>query len=373
MKTTGIHLLTALGCVVWGFHAQAQPVEKAANTNASSAQEAEETAPAKPAPGAAAEKGANVSDALRKSPAENPLAPDEVLQGVRSAAEKVVKSFNAGNATEVSSMFLPDGEWIDEVGNVYQGRKSIEEVLTKYFAKYPGAEIALEVETVRVIGPLAIEEGVRTMSVGEDARAVIQYVAVLARTDNGWQYASVKDTERETVPTAQAALEPLGWLVGDWVNEVDGAVVKIHYDWSEDQNFLLGDYEIESEGDVVMKTTHRIGWDPLHQNIRSWLFDSDGGIGEGSWIPFGETWHIESHAILPDGRTGSATVTLAPEGVDRFTMRGTNRFIGGLKEDDFELKVVRRAPHAGSTSQSQPPKAEDVPSKPEPTAPQPGQ
>ncbi|WP_437227871.1 SgcJ/EcaC family oxidoreductase [Planctomicrobium sp. SH661] len=268
-------------------------------------------------------------------------APD-VLSEIHATDEKIVTAFNAGKAADVAACFLPEGEWIDEHGNVYQGRKNIEEVLTKYFEKYPGAEISLEIETDRIIGPLAIEEGVRTMTAGEDARAVIQYVAVLTKTESGWQLASVKDTSRELVPTAHAALQSLEWLVGEWVNEGSDATVHITYKWSDDRNYILADYLVQADGETVMKSNSRIGWDPLHGRIRSWLFDSDGGFGEGVWTELQDSWHIQSSAILPDGQTGSASITLIPQDDSRFTMKGTNRIIGGIQDDDFELRVVRK-------------------------------
>jgi len=286
---------------------------------------------------------------------ETKTASPESLTGIYDSAKQVVEAFNAGKAKEVSEQFLPEGEWVDELGTVYQGRSAIEGVLTKYFEKYPGAQIGLEIESVQVIGPVAIEEGIRTMTVAEDSQAVIQYVAILAKTDSGWKYASVKDTAREMLMTAHAALEPLGWLVGEWVNEGTEARVKINYQWSEDENFLLGDYVVETNGEVVMKSTHRIGWDPLHGQIRSWLFDSDGGIGEGIWTPLGDSWHIHSSAILPDGRTGSAIITWSPHNdFNRFSMKGTDRLIGGEQDDDFELDVVRRPPTAGRAEAAPP-------------------
>lgn len=32
-----------------------------------------------------------------------------------------------------------------------------------------------------------------------------------------------------------------------------------------------------------LEGTQVIGWDPAAGTIRSWMFDSDGGFGEGTW------------------------------------------------------------------------------------------
>ncbi|MFM7842947.1 MAG: DUF4440 domain-containing protein, partial [Planctomycetota bacterium] len=138
----------------------------------------------------------------------------------------------------------------------------------------------------------------------------------------------------------------LAWLVGDWLNEGSDNVVKISYRWSEDKNFLLGDYHVTQQGKVVMKSSQRIGFDPVAGKIRSWLFDSDGGFGESSWTQVGEEWVLKSTATLPDGQQGSATITISAKDKNRFTMKGTDRLVGVERAPDFDVTVVRQVPKA---------------------------
>ena len=55
---------------------------------------------------------------------------------------------------------------------------------------------------------------------------------------------SLRDFADDRSTTPHDRLQPLAWLVGDWVNESSDAAVKISYRWSEDKNFLLGDYHV---------------------------------------------------------------------------------------------------------------------------------
>ena len=48
-------------------------------------------------------------------------------------------------------------------------------------------------------------------------------------------------------PTPHELLQPLAWLVGDWVSEGGDSVVRISYRWSDDGNFLLGDYKVDGQ------------------------------------------------------------------------------------------------------------------------------
>ncbi len=144
------------------------------------------------------------------------------------------------------------------------------------------------------------------------------------------------------VPRAPGELlQTLDWMIGEWVNEgVDGRV-SIKYQWSEDRNFILGEFVVSSEGQVVAKSSQRIGWDPRTGKPRSWLFDSDGGFSEAEWTPTETGWMLRSAAVLPDGSTGSATVRMEIEDANRFRLAGKDRVIGNQTGEDFELTVVQ--------------------------------
>ena len=66
-----------------------------------------------------------------------------------------------------------------------------------------------------------------------------------------------------------------------------------------------------------MTVNQRIGWDPLTKQIKSWVFDSEGGYGDEFWTRKGNQWVIKSTGVLPDGRTASATHVLTPTGPTR--------------------------------------------------------
>ena len=56
-----------------------------------------------------------------------------------------------------------------------------------------------------------------------------------------------------------------------------------------------------------LEGTQVIGWDPAAGTIRSWMFDSDGGFGEGTWSKKDNSWIVKFNQVLPDGRKASAT------------------------------------------------------------------
>jgi uncharacterized protein (TIGR02246 family) len=275
---------------------------------------------------------------------------DKLTAEIRASTEQLVKSFNAGKAADLAVLFSPQGELIDEEGTLYQGRKELTELLTKFFEKFPGAKLAVEIESIRAIGPnLAIEEGTRFIeAVAKEtpARATLRYTAVRNKVDGAWLIASLREFTADPVPTPNDHLQSLAWVVGDWVNEGTDGAVRISFKWSEDKNFLLGEYNVTLAGQPAMKSHQRIGWDPLTGKVRSWLFDSDGGFAEGAWTAVEDGWVIKSESVNPDATTGSATLTVIPQDKDHFTMKGTERIVGDLREPDFEFRIARRPPVA---------------------------
>jgi uncharacterized protein (TIGR02246 family) len=264
---------------------------------------------------------------------------------LQAAAETFVKGFNAGKADAVAAQFLPQGELIDEEGQIYQGREELEKLFAAYFAKFPGATLGLEIESMRTLGAnIAIEEGTRFLSSKDDANAQVRYVAVWTKSDDKWLIASIREFYDEPLPTPNERLQMLAWLVGDWVSENADGAVKISYRWSDDKNFLLGDFDVTRGGEVLMKSTQRIGWDPVAGKVRSWLFDADGGFADGCWTPVEGGWVIKSSATAPDGGSGSATISVSYTDKDHFTLTGTERVTGDGRQDDFEVSVARQPP-----------------------------
>jgi hypothetical protein len=201
-------------------------------------------------------------------------------------------------------------------------------------------------DSVWMVGPtLAIEEGRRAVSTkNNQSSAGTRYTLVMIKQQGEWKIASGREVDDDDSLSPHDRLKPLAWLVGDWVDEGSEAVVEISCKWSEDKNYLLVDFNAKAQGKPALKSSQRIGWDPLTQKVKSWVFDSDGGHGEGIWSQIESRWVIKSTAVLPDGQTGSATIVLEPRDKDCYLMKGSDRIRGKTAEPDFEVTIVRRPP-----------------------------
>ncbi len=261
----------------------------------------------------------------------------------------LTNAFNSAKVDDLAAMFLADGELIDEGGTVYKGQEAIKDLLKKFFAKFPGTQMEIVVDSIRLVGPVAIQEGTRFTSSKDGSNASVRFVSVLSKTDKGWKIASLSDFADESAADTNPGefLQPLNWLIGDWINEGTDARVKISYQWSEDNNFIVGDIIVNKNDQSVMKSSQRIGWDPRLNKPRSWTFDSDGGFAESTWTETEEGWVVQSTAVMPDGLTGSANVTITLGENGRYVMSGRNRLVGNSQEPDYEITVVKKPPAVG--------------------------
>jgi uncharacterized protein (TIGR02246 family) len=267
---------------------------------------------------------------------------DALRAAITQVSQSLTEGFNAGDAEKISQLFVEQGELIDEEGTLFSGREEIKQLLSAFFERFPGASMTLATEAIRKVGTLIIDDGYRMITDANGQTSVIRFTAVLVPTEQGWRIASIRDFPDEAPATPGDMLQSLNWLIGDWINEgVDGRV-KVSYRWSEDKNFIIGKFTFARDGQMAATSEQRIGWDALQLKPRSWLFDSDGGFAEAIWTEIEGGWILNSSAVMPDGQTGSATLKIVPESDNRFILAGSNRVVGHLLEEDYELTIVRQ-------------------------------
>jgi hypothetical protein len=92
------------------------------------------------------------------------------------------------------------------------------------------------------------------------------------------------------------------------------------------------------------KVAQWVGWDPLTEQIKSWVFDDQGGYGEALWTRNGNTWTALSTGVLPDGAIGSAVNVVKYHDDNTFTWLSQRRETDGQPLPDVESKFTRQTP-----------------------------
>lgn len=273
--------------------------------------------------------------------------PDRAVQleDVTASIRSFAAAFNTADASKLAAHFAIDGEYVDDSGTLFKGREDIEAEFAAFFKAVPGSRLAIDVEDIRFVGnTMAIEEGTVAVTRGNDESVTVsRYIVVHVKDNDGWKIASARDLDSEPASNHDR-LKALEWLIGDWVDESDESTVETSIRWSNDGNFILSRFNIDMAGVRVMSGTQRIGWDPQKQQIRSWVFDSEGGFGTGFWTGTEAGWIVKTTFVLPDGASGSATSTYARQGADAFRLTMSQRLVAGQPLPNVSVSVVRRPP-----------------------------
>jgi uncharacterized protein (TIGR02246 family) len=267
-------------------------------------------------------------------------------KAIRLAAESFAKAYNEGDAKAIARLFVADGEIVDEEGQSTQGREGIEQVFAGIFKEHPKTHMDLAIGSLRFIGPdMAVEDGMATVTDEPDEPAEHSpYSVVYTRQDGKWLTAAARDLPDDT-PTPEEQLKQLQWMIGEWVDESPEALVMTSYRWTDNQCYILSEFKVQVGGRPVMTGTQRIGWDPLAKKIRSWVFDSEGGFGEGIWTREGNHWIVKMTGVTRDGKIASATNITTRVSKDRMTWQQRDRMVGEEKTPDIaEIPITRKPP-----------------------------
>ena len=140
-------------------------------------------------------------------------------------------------------------------------------------------------------------------------------------------------------------LEELGWMIGKWVDEGEDAKITTTCSWKMNRKFLTRSFRVTLDNQITLTGNQVIGWDPLAGQIRSWTFDSEGGIGEGLWIRDGKRWLVKTSFVLANGDRASAINVIKYVDQDTLRWQSTNREIAGEWQPNIpEVTVVRQKP-----------------------------
>jgi uncharacterized protein (TIGR02246 family) len=265
-------------------------------------------------------------------------------KAIREVAQAFARAFEKGDAKAVGEFFTPEGEYRDDSDKEIQGREALEKAYASFFAKRPELKVEGKTNSIRFLGKdTAVEQGTFTVRAKGAPPNSSRYSSLFVRQDGRWLIAMLKEWEHEQ--QASPNLQELGWLVGTWEADTPERQVRTTYQWVANKKFIRCQFTIKGKKDnaEVSSGTQVIGVDPASDLVRSWTFDSEGGIGEANWNWDGQHWVIQSAGTLPDGSQTTAVNYLARAGADGFTWRSTERTLDGEKQADIGPVKVKRA------------------------------
>lgn len=333
-------LLTG-ACLTFGGDDPTAPVKDSEEKRAPNDDNAKDETPKKPAKPVVQKS----KDAPSDSAAETELSPD--VQAIREEIEGFAQAYSQADAKKAAAFFTPEAEYVEPRGAAILGRDAIEASLKSFFEAHPGCQAEAAINSIRIVSPgVAIEDGVTKITHAENGEIVTtHYSAVHVKVDGKWLIASVRDHDPKRHRSVEDQLARLNWLLGDWVDEDEHSVVTFSCQPCDNGKFLLRQFKMKIDGQEALSGSQRIGWDTVTGQLRTWIFDSEGGHAEGVWHEDGESWTLKSTGVTSDGETASGTSVYTIVNEDTMTWQAIDHVIDGVAMPDSPVfTLVRKLP-----------------------------
>jgi uncharacterized protein (TIGR02246 family) len=284
------------------------------------------------------------------------VRPEE--KPIRDLVDALAKAYSTPDLTALAACFTDEANVVDSAGESTRGKPAVVEMYVSALEENPDLKLEPKVEEIRFLTPdVARVEGQTRLSTDKgDASEFTRFSSLAVKRDGKWLVAEIREYP---APVEDAStydrLKELEWMVGDWIDESGSVKASSNVRWAPNKSFLIRTYQIEVKAEKATTGTVFIGWDPQTGQIKSWLFDAEGGHGEALWTRTGEKeWVVKAQGVLRDGRPSSATQIHTVLNNDSVKTSSIDRIIGGqIAPDIADVVMVRRPPQPGS-SHSQP-------------------
>jgi uncharacterized protein (TIGR02246 family) len=279
-------------------------------------------------------------------------AQDRTANGPKREADKLaidklikasIQAFNNRDAAAIAANWTAEGEYIRNDGDPIRGQAEIQKGYAEFFKtlkgkpavevqfdnlRFPSADTAVSEVTLR----LKNEQG---ELIGSNWRNTL-----LVREAGQWKVAMVQEWDRDTA--MDDSLKDLEWLIGTWRMDTKDRDVTTTYEWDENKAFIRGKYSVKQGGKATESGMQIFGKDNAEGGIHSWVFQSDGGYGDGAWTREGKKWTVDFAGVTPDGKRLRATVIYVHVDTDTFTWQSVQQTVDGEPIADTQPIRVRK-------------------------------
>jgi uncharacterized protein (TIGR02246 family) len=279
--------------------------------------------------------------------AQDRTANDPKREADRLAIDKLIKAsiqaFNNRDAAAIAAHWTAEGEYIRNDGEPIRGQAEIQKGYAEFFKtlkgkpavevqfdnlRFPSADTAVSEVTLR----LKNEQG---EVIGSNWRNTL-----LVREAGQWKVAMVQEWDRDTA--MDDSLKDLEWLIGTWRMDTKDRDVTTTYEWDENKAFIRGKYSVKQEKKATESGMQIFGKDNADGGIHSWVFQSDGGYGDGAWTREGKKWTVDFAGVTADGKRLKATVIYVHVDADTFTWQSVQQTVDGEPIADTQPIRVRK-------------------------------
>ncbi len=277
----------------------------------------------------------------REAPAQAAHDHTKDEAAVRQAGEGYAAAIERGDSKALAAYWIADGTYTDETGRTVK----VQEMLAKIDGQPSDASLRSRSSTAKVrfvTDDVAIEDGEFNVPPVEGGMPFKgRYTAIWVRDRGRWKLDNLREMPTEPISNLNQ-LASLGIFAGEWAGDVNNISIRVSAKWDANKKFLHRTITMSS-GKASLIGTQQIGWDPLAEQIRSWMFSDDGSFSQGQWNMEGNLWMALATRVLPDGELSQVTQVYKFPDKNTMVWKAIRGSIDGQPTDDFEVVLKRTA------------------------------
>lgn len=252
-------------------------------------------------------------------------------QAITDTINAYQEAYNQHNASQLANLWASDGIYFNPLtGERAEGRTAIEKFYQDKFSEGKQGRVEIHGTNIRFPEPnVAIQTGTVKMMMSDQPVQYFAYQVTLVKESGKWLFDVINEIEVQEAPSHFEQLKELAWLVGKWQDVDENVNIVFDNQWDKYKNFLTQNFVMSVYGQENIEGKQIIAWDPERNVIRSWVFDSDGGFGEGTWEKEGDKWYATMRYVLSDGRVASSINIYTPVNEHSYTFASVEREVGG--------------------------------------------
>jgi uncharacterized protein (TIGR02246 family) len=265
-------------------------------------------------------------------------------RAIDTLIKEQVQAFNNRDAAAVAANWTADAHYLRNDGDPVRGRDAIQKGYAEFFKTLKGKPtVEVQVDDLHFLSADSAVSEVTLRLKNEQGEVIGSSWrnTLLVREEGKWKVAMVNEWDRDN--SLDDTLKDLEWLIGTWRMESKDRDETTTYEWDETKTFIRGKFTVKQGDKVVESGTQTFGKDNAEGGIRSWVFQSDGGFGDGLWTRDGKKWLVDFSGVSAGGKKLAATVVYQRVDADTFTWQAVQQTVDGQPvADTLPVKVSKQ-------------------------------
>jgi uncharacterized protein (TIGR02246 family) len=252
-------------------------------------------------------------------------------KAIRNVVQSFQDAYNQQDAAKLAAQWASDATYINPVtGESAEGREAIKKLFKEKFAQNKKRHLEITIKSIEFPNANeAIENGVMKVTIDDQPAQQVNYQAEYVRQNGKWLVKTFNEIELQEPSSNFEHLKDLAWLVGKWEDSDENVDILFNTQWDKYKNFITQHFKMKIYGQDDIEGKLIIAWDSVKNVIRSWVFDSDGEFGEGTWEKVGKSWYATMRYTLSDGRVASSKNIYTPVDDHSYTFASVEREVDG--------------------------------------------